>query len=97
MATYLQKVKKLLVPSEKFELKQLPKDENNHADAFANIALAVHSVGKRSILVEFLEEISINSATFSLVNPEEDSWATSIVKYTFSTKFVRRINQKQEG
>lgn len=81
MAAYLQKVKELLVPFEKFKLKQLPREENSHADALANIASAVHSVGKRSIPVEFLEERSINCTICSSIEPEEDSWMTSIVRY----------------
>lgn len=73
MAAYLQKFKKLLVLFEKIELKLLSREENSHADALANIASTVHLEGKRSILVEYLEEISITCAICASVADEEET------------------------
>lgn len=39
MAEYMKKVKRLMKFFEKVELRQLPKDENSHADALANFSL----------------------------------------------------------
>lgn len=49
MEAYLEKIKDLLISFERTELKQFPKEENNHMDTLANIASVVHLVRKMTI------------------------------------------------
>ena len=59
MAAYLTHAKQLLSQFERAEVKQIDRESNSLADAFANLASAVEAGNKRTIKVETLEKPSI--------------------------------------
>ncbi|XP_015889412.3 uncharacterized protein LOC107424188 [Ziziphus jujuba] len=78
-----QKVKQLLGRFEEAEIKQLPRDENSHADALANIASSIKFDQKRTILIGYLPSKSIAEEENLSVHEQvdEESWMTPIIEY----------------
>ncbi|GJY16314.1 reverse transcriptase domain-containing protein [Tanacetum coccineum] len=82
MIQYLEKVKTLASNFRKFLIKQVPRCENNMADTLSKIASTSFAHLTKQVLVEELNEISINEAeVLAVVEEEGDTWVTPIFEY----------------
>ena len=85
MAAYLELVKKLQSSFEKFSILQVPRTENNHADALANLGAAIQTTTPMPIPLVYIqwpatwkdESISQTVAEISV----EPNWMTPIATY----------------
>nr|GEX43949.1 reverse transcriptase domain-containing protein [Tanacetum cinerariifolium] len=76
------KVKALVNRLKKFSIKQVPRSENEKADALSKIASANFAHLTKQVLVEVLNEKSINKAeVLTVVEEEGNTWMTSIYEY----------------
>lgn len=88
MAEYLKNVKELMRMLEKVKLKQLPREKNSQAHALANVALAVHLAGKRTIAIELILNMSISKDSEVLnLKDEGQTWMKEIVDYIVYSLF----------
>ncbi|GKD29072.1 reverse transcriptase domain-containing protein [Tanacetum coccineum] len=79
---YLEKVKTLASNFKKFLIKQVPRRENKKADALSKIASTIFAHLAKQVLVEELNEKSINEAeVLAVVKEEGDTWMTPIYEY----------------
>ena len=82
MIQYLEKVKALASNFRKFSIKQVPRSENKKADASRKIASTSFAHLTKQVLVEELQEKSINETKVLAVIEEEGStWMTLIHEY----------------
>ncbi|GJW61831.1 reverse transcriptase domain-containing protein [Tanacetum coccineum] len=82
MIQYLEKVKTLASSFKKFSIKQVPRSENKKADALSKIASTGFVHLTKQVLMEELNEKSINKAeVLAVVEEEGDTWMTSIYEY----------------
>ncbi|GKA06070.1 reverse transcriptase domain-containing protein [Tanacetum coccineum] len=82
MIQYLEKVKTLASSFKKFSIKQVPRSENKKADALSKIASTSFAHLTKQVLVEELNEKSINEAeVLAVVEEEGDTWMTPIYEY----------------
>ena len=82
MAAYLQEVQKLLGVFEAFELNQIPRAPNSHADALARLASAQDTSCTKNIPVEFLPKPSTKSGVEVMALTVADgSWRCPLVNY----------------
>ncbi|GKD95322.1 reverse transcriptase domain-containing protein [Tanacetum coccineum] len=82
MIQYLEKVKTLSSSFKKFSIKQVPRSENKKADALGKITSTSFAHLTKQVLVEELNEKSINEAkVLAVVDEEGDTWMTPIYNY----------------
>ncbi|GJR44127.1 reverse transcriptase domain-containing protein [Tanacetum coccineum] len=82
MIHYLEKVKALTGGFKAFTIKQIPRSENQKADALSKIASTSFAHLSKQVLVEELKEKSINEVeVLTVVEEERDTWRTPIYKY----------------
>ena len=82
MVAYLQEVQRLLGTFETFELNQIPRAQNSHADALAHLASAQDTDCTESIPVEFLPKPSTKSDMDVITLTVADgSWMSPLVGY----------------
>ncbi|XP_031267038.1 uncharacterized protein LOC116125468 [Pistacia vera] len=86
MTAYLNLVKVLQTEFKEFSIAQVPRVENTHADALANLGLALQCSSQSSIPLLFLQwnwkEQLINKSPEEVMDIElADFWMTPIVKY----------------
>ncbi|GKB21293.1 reverse transcriptase domain-containing protein [Tanacetum coccineum] len=82
MIQYLKKVKTLSSSFKKFSIKQVPRSENKNADALSKIMSTTFAHLTKQVLVEELNEKSINEAeVLAVVEEEGDTWMTQIYEY----------------
>ena len=55
MTAYLKKALELKVQFEEFNIEQIPRDENSHADALANLGSAVQVIKSQTVLIIYLK------------------------------------------
>ena len=81
MVAYLDEVKSMSQKIKSFTIRQIPKEDNRKADAFANLASTFDFVSNRSIPLEFLSNPSIEIAIY--VGPIEidPTWMDEIIAY----------------
>ncbi|GJY08614.1 reverse transcriptase domain-containing protein, partial [Tanacetum coccineum] len=79
MIRYLEKVRTITNGFRMFSIKQVPRSENNKADALSKIAPTSFAHLSKQVLVEELKEKSINELEILVVVEEEgDTWMTPI-------------------
>ncbi|GJT89759.1 reverse transcriptase domain-containing protein [Tanacetum coccineum] len=87
MVQYLEKVRTLASNFKKFLIKQVPKSENKKADALSKIASTSFAHLTKQVLVEELNEKSINEIeVLAIVEEEGDTWMTPIYNYLAKEK-----------
>lgn len=62
MLEYMKTFHELIANFEAFEIVQVPREENNHADALANLGLASRTVIKRVNRFAYLDEPSLEAS-----------------------------------
>ncbi|GJZ14791.1 reverse transcriptase domain-containing protein [Tanacetum coccineum] len=82
MVQYLEKVKKLTSNFKEFSIKQVPRSENKKADALSNITSTSFAHLSKQVIVEELNEKSINEKeVLAIVEEEGHTWMTPICEY----------------
>ncbi|XP_073137630.1 uncharacterized protein [Henckelia pumila] len=83
MKEYLSKVKDLIVRLENFEIKQIPRAENEIADQLAKFGSFASGINSRTItfITCDKEEIGKGSLDILCANQGEPSWKDEIIKY----------------
>ncbi|GJS76425.1 reverse transcriptase domain-containing protein [Tanacetum coccineum] len=82
MVQYLEKVKTLTSNFKEFSIKQVPRSENKKADALSKIASTSFAHLSKQVLVEELNEKSINEKeVLAIVEEEGHTWMTPICEY----------------
>ncbi|GJZ75980.1 reverse transcriptase domain-containing protein [Tanacetum coccineum] len=82
MVQYLNKVKILAKSFKEFSIKQIPRSENKKADALSKIASTSFAHLNKQVLVEELNEKSINEKEIlDIVEEEGNTWMTPICEY----------------
>ncbi|GJV00684.1 reverse transcriptase domain-containing protein [Tanacetum coccineum] len=82
MVQYLEKVKTLTSNFKEFSIKQVPRNENKKADALSKIASTSFAHLSKQVLMEELNEKSINEKeVVAIVEEEGHTWMTPICKY----------------
>ena len=59
MNTYLKKALELKEQFKEFNIEQIPRDENSHADALANLCSAVQVTKSQTVLIIYLKWLVI--------------------------------------
>ncbi|GJZ97053.1 reverse transcriptase domain-containing protein [Tanacetum coccineum] len=82
MIKYLEKVKNLASTFKEFSIKQVPRGENKKADALSKIASTTFVHLSKQVLVEELEEKSIDEKeVLAVVEEERHTWMTPVYEY----------------
>ncbi|GJX36971.1 reverse transcriptase domain-containing protein [Tanacetum coccineum] len=82
MVQYLEKVKTLTSNFKEFSIKQVPQSENKKANALSKIASTSFTHLSKQVLVEELNEKSINEKEdLAIVEEEGHTWMTPICEY----------------
>ncbi|GKE18573.1 reverse transcriptase domain-containing protein [Tanacetum coccineum] len=82
MVQYLEKVKTLTSNFKEFSIKKVPRSENKKADALSKIAFTSFAHLSKQVLVEELNEKSINDKeVLAIVEEEGHTWMTPICEY----------------
>ncbi|GJY85972.1 reverse transcriptase domain-containing protein [Tanacetum coccineum] len=82
MVQYLEKVKTLTSNFKEFSIKQVPWSENKKADALRKIASTSFAHLSKQVLIEELNEKSINEKeVLAIVEEERHTWMTPICEY----------------
>ncbi|XP_020412920.1 uncharacterized protein LOC109947377 [Prunus persica] len=80
MNAYLSSTHQLLQNFQAYEIRQIPRSENSHADALARLASAINDKIGRKVPVEILAQPStVASETFTV--RYEDTWMSPIYSY----------------
>ena len=101
MLVYLQKVKKLLMNFVEYTISQVSREENNKVDALTRLASATDAGLNELILVEFLQNPSINhedNKEINLVNTI-GSWMDPVIGCLKDKKnyLIIRLKQGRSG
>ncbi|BFG32165.1 hypothetical protein CerSpe_184390 [Prunus speciosa] len=80
MTAYLTTAHQLLNKFLAYEIRQVPRSENSHADALARLASAINDKIGRQVPVEILAQPSTTSVDICTVR-YEDTWMSSIYTY----------------
>ncbi|GJX07545.1 reverse transcriptase domain-containing protein, partial [Tanacetum coccineum] len=95
MIKYLEKVKTLVSGFVSFSISQVPRSHNKKADALSKIASTSSAHLSKQVLVEVLQEKSIQEKEVAAVVEEEGpTWMTPITKYL---KDVVLLDDKKEA
>ncbi|GJY75254.1 hypothetical protein Tco_0480370, partial [Tanacetum coccineum] len=90
----LNKVKTLARSFREFSIKQVPRSENKKTDALSKIASTSFAHLSKQVLVEELEEKSINEKEIlAVVEEEGNTWMTPI--YEYITKEILPADKKK--
>nr|GEX93134.1 reverse transcriptase domain-containing protein [Tanacetum cinerariifolium] len=82
MIQYLGKVKTLANSFKKFSIKQVPRSKSQKADTLSKIASTSFAHLTKQVLVEVLEEKSINKEeVLTVIEEEGNTWMTPIYEY----------------
>ena len=85
MRMYLNKVKETASPLSEFQIKHLPRADNQQADALARMASSAQGLGPRSIIWEVLKQPSINAPAVHYLD-RSNTWMDQIVHYMRDNK-----------
>ncbi|XP_021799986.1 uncharacterized protein LOC110744317 [Prunus avium] len=80
MTAYLSSAHLLLQQFQAYEIRQVPRSENSHADALARLASAINDKIGRKVPVEILAQPSTTTVDICTVR-YEDTWMSSIYTY----------------
>ncbi|KAI5355992.1 hypothetical protein L3X38_008887 [Prunus dulcis] len=80
MYAYLSTAHQLLRSFQAYEIKQIPRGENSHADALARLASAINDKVERKVPVEILAQPSTITSETCAVR-YEDTWMSPIYSY----------------
>ncbi|XP_020409530.1 uncharacterized protein LOC109946397 [Prunus persica] len=80
MNAYLSSTHQLLQSFRAYEIKQIPRSENSHADALARLASAINDKVGRKVPVEILAQPSTVASEICTVR-YEDTWMSPIYSY----------------
>ncbi|XP_052193804.1 uncharacterized protein LOC127802147 [Diospyros lotus] len=87
MAAYLLKVRELLALLPKFEVRQIPRSQNSHADALAQLATTRDTKFLGAIPMEFIAAPSTEqSAETMVIDEPQGSWMSPILEYLWGGK-----------
>ncbi|XP_021757974.1 uncharacterized protein LOC110723010 [Chenopodium quinoa] len=82
MIKYLEKVKQLTAQLQYFEIKLVPRAQNAQADALARLASSIFNNLERTVMVEILDEKSINEAPEQILCVDRAAqWYDDILAY----------------
>ncbi|CAL8174401.1 unnamed protein product [Prunus armeniaca] len=91
MSAYLSAAHQLLQKFQAYEIQQIPRSENSHADALARLASGINDKIRRKVPVEILSQPSTKTAEVCTVR-YEDTWMSPI--YAFITIRTLPTDQK---
>nr|GEW63638.1 reverse transcriptase domain-containing protein [Tanacetum cinerariifolium] len=104
MIQYLEKVKTLTNSFRAFSIKQVPRSENKKADVLSKIASTSFAHLKKQVLVEELQQKSIEEKeVLAIVQEEGYTWMTPIYEYLtketlpVDTKEARPVRRKSQS
>ncbi|CAL2266448.1 unnamed protein product [Prunus armeniaca] len=80
MSAYLSAAHQLLQKFQAYEIRQIPRSENSHADALSRLASAINDKIGRKVPVEILSHPSTTAAEVCTVR-YEDTWMSRIYAY----------------
>ncbi|CAL2254891.1 unnamed protein product [Prunus armeniaca] len=80
MSAYLSAAHQLLQKFQAYEIRQIPRSENSHADALSRLATAINDKIGRKVPVEILSQPSTTAAEVCTVR-YEDTWMSPIYAY----------------
>ncbi|KAL5789111.1 hypothetical protein ACOSQ2_003999 [Xanthoceras sorbifolium] len=83
MSAYLTLVKQLQASFKSLDIKQVPRSENTHADALANLGSALDIAAKQTIPMVYIQWLAVWKPTELKVEPisVEPTWMTPIYDY----------------
>ncbi|KAL5547039.1 hypothetical protein UlMin_006726 [Ulmus minor] len=95
MASYLEHVKILQPAFEEFDISQIPRVDNSHADALANLGSSIPATESQSIPLLYLQWPAVwkdPPAEVTTIDAS-DSWMTPIVRYLTSDELLEDRNE----
>lgn len=94
MGLYPNKVKKLLEKFQKYEIMQIPREENSHADTLANIASTIDYSFRRTIHFEYLTVPSTHKPELEVIVfiDTRENWIDKIIDYIRDRKSLEDRN-----
>ena len=95
MAQYLRKVQVLAKMFESFQLIQINRSLNNHADALSKLASS-REAKARMVKVEVLERPSIEEKEVLAVGGEKEDWRTPIKKYLLNGELPEDLKEAKK-
>ncbi|CAL8088184.1 unnamed protein product [Prunus armeniaca] len=92
MSAYLSAAPQRLEKFQAYEIRQIPRSENSHADALSRLASAINDKIGREVPVEILSQPSTTATEVCTVR-YEDTWMSPI--YAFLTTGVLPTDKSQ--
>ncbi|KAL5578310.1 hypothetical protein UlMin_020009 [Ulmus minor] len=95
MASYLEHIKILQPAFEEFDISQIPRADNSHADALANLGSSIPATESQTIPLLYLQWSSVwkdPPAEITTIDAS-DSWMTPIVSYLTSDELPEDRNE----
>ncbi|KAL5574212.1 hypothetical protein UlMin_023809 [Ulmus minor] len=95
MASYLEHVKILQPAFDEFDISQIPRVDNSHADALANLGSSIPATESQSIPLLYLQWPAVwkNPPAEVTTIDASDSWMTPIVRYLTSDELPEDRNE----
>ena len=95
MASYLEHVKILLPTFEEFDIAHIPRLDNSHADALANLGSSILATKSQSIPLLYLQWPAVwkDPPAKVMTIDASDSWMTPIVCYLTSDELPEDRNE----
>ena len=82
--TYLEIARRLLKKFKGYKITQIPREENERADALSKLASATNCVGSKTVPIAHLAMPStVKSEEFVVaeIRPQSDNWTTQLKRY----------------
>ena len=95
MASYLEHIKILQPAFEEFDISQIPRVDNSHADALANLGSSIPATELQTIPLLYLQWLAVWKDPPAEVTTIDvsDSWMTPIVRYLTSDELPEDKNE----
>ena len=95
MASYLEHVKTLQSTFKEFDIAQIPRLDNSHVGALANLGSCIPATESQSISLIFFQWLAIwkDPPTEVTTIDTSDSWMTPIVRYLTSDELPEDKNE----
>ena len=95
MASYLEHIKILQPAFEEFDISQIPRADNSHADALANLGSSIPATESQTIPLLYLQWPAVwkDPPTEITIIDASDSWMTPIVRYLTSDELPDDRNE----
>src|SRR5690606_32084108 len=94
MASYMEHIKTLQPAFEEFDISQIPRTDNSHADALANLGSSISATKSQTIPLLYLQWPAVwkdPPAEVTTIDAS-DSWLTPIVRYLTSDELPEDKN-----